>query len=193
MTTAYPLTWPENWPRTIRRTISRFQVTFGQAHRDLIRELKSLGATNVVISSNMELRNDGLPYAAEANKKLADPGVAVYFLLKKRAMVMARDLYQTPAANLRCIGCAVHDLRMLEQHGGSFMMERAFSGFAALPNPSAAKPWWEVLGVSKNANPPDIIHAHRKLAQKYHPDNGGDGKIMIEINVAKDAAMSAFG
>jgi hypothetical protein len=63
-----------------------------------------------VISSNLELRNDGLPYAGSADRKISDPGVALYFLFKERPMVMARDLYLTPAENLRCIGCAVHDL-----------------------------------------------------------------------------------
>jgi len=51
------------------------------------------------------------------------------------------------------------------------MMERAFSGFVALPEPTTNK-WWEVLGISKNASGNEKKAARNKLAKIYHPDNG---------------------
>ena len=41
---------------------------------------------------------------------------------------------------------------------------------------AAAKTFYDVLGVSKNASDKEIKSAFRKLAQKYHPDAGGDEK-----------------
>ena len=61
--TAYPLQWPAGWPRTRMPKLSKFgNYTFEQARRELMRELNLLGARNVVISSNLRLRNDGFPY-----------------------------------------------------------------------------------------------------------------------------------
>jgi len=52
----------------------------------------------------------------------------------------------------------------------------------------AAKDYYEVLGVNRNANDKDIKQAYRKLARKYHPDvNPGDTSAEAkfkEINAA---------
>ena len=53
---------------------SQFQVSFAKARDELLVELKRLNATNIVISSNVETRQDGLPYAR--SKEPDDPGVA---------------------------------------------------------------------------------------------------------------------
>ena len=46
MTEAYPLHWPAGWPRTAHREASRFEP----------RELDRLGATGMVLSTNVPLR-----------------------------------------------------------------------------------------------------------------------------------------
>lgn len=95
MSSAYPLAWPQGWPKTEwqkRKASSPFNTTFDRARRDLVNELRLLGATNVVISTNLPLRQDGYPYADAARRKIDDPGVAVYFMLRKRPMTMARKM-----------------------------------------------------------------------------------------------------
>src|SRR5579863_8520174 len=99
MTDAFPLSWPSGWPRTDPyKRESRFQgrdrftnraigLTMGRARDQLIEELKLLGAKEIIVSTNAALRLDGLPYAEQ--RKISDPGVAVYFQLKKRPLVMA--------------------------------------------------------------------------------------------------------
>jgi DnaJ-class molecular chaperone len=43
---------------------------------------------------------------------------------------------------------------------------------------------YEILGVPKDATPADIRKAFRAQAAKHHPDKGGDGEDMSELNVA---------
>jgi molecular chaperone DnaJ len=47
-----------------------------------------------------------------------------------------------------------------------------------------AKNYYETLGVEKNASKDDIKKAFRKLAQKHHPDKGGDEAKFKEITEA---------
>jgi hypothetical protein len=50
-------------------------------------------------------------------------------------MTMACDRFDNAAANMRSLGLAIEAMRQLERHGGGAMMEKAFSGFVALPPP----------------------------------------------------------
>jgi hypothetical protein len=107
MTEAYPLWWPDGWPRTApgaRENDHRFhgksyRLNMGRARDQLLAELRLLGAKGLVVSTNVELRLDGLPYSE--TRHIADPGVAVYFTLDGEQLVMARDQFVTVAGNLR--------------------------------------------------------------------------------------------
>ena len=63
MTEAYPLQWPAGRTRARYQERSRFKTTIGQATRDLMHEIRLMGAVNPVLSTNMRLRQDGLPYS----------------------------------------------------------------------------------------------------------------------------------
>lgn len=186
---AFPLQWPEGWPRTPswkRESDNRFGgkvygLTMGRARDQLIAELQRMGAGSVVISTNVELRLDGLPYSKQ--KLLDEPGVAVYFMFKKRPMVMAVDRYTSVAGNMRSLTLAIEAMRQLERHGGGTMMERAFTGFAAIAPPDWKKPWREVFGVTPDWRG-DITALYREKAKNRHPDAGGSDQLMAELNVA---------
>lgn len=191
MTEAYPLSWPEGWPRTPmhKRGSSRFGKNLGfNQIRELQDELRRLGARSVVISSNVPIRNDGLPYASESKRRYDDPGVAVYFTLKDKQLSMARDSYYTPWENIRSLVLAIDAIRSIERHGGSTMMDRAFSGFTALPKPSGAD-WWQVLQLPTHATRREIIEKFKELARTRHPDHGGSDDQMAELNRARDQAL----
>lgn len=50
--------------------------------------------------------------------------------------------------------------------------------------PSSAPDYYKILGISKDASESEIKKAFRKLAQKHHPDAGGDEEKFKEINEA---------
>lgn len=191
---AYPLHWPEGWPRTEpgkRQQTSQFQVQVSKAIDDLYDELEKLGAKSIVLSSNLTLNTYHRPYTKQSG--ISDPGIAVYFTLKDRPMVMARDAFADWRDNIRSLGLAVEAFRALNRHGGAHMMERAFSGFTALAAPGAKRAWREVLGFSE---PYGVITreriegAYRLMAQRCHPDKpGGSNEAMAELNAARDEAL----
>lgn len=101
MVEAYPLYWPEGWKRTpsFSRAQSRFKTGFAVSRDFLIAEIKRLGGTQVILSTNVRLRGDGLPYASEREPE--DSGAAIYFTYKKNPMCFACDRYESQRAGNR--------------------------------------------------------------------------------------------
>jgi hypothetical protein len=87
--TAFPLCWPLGWKKTVYKKNSPYKANFTKARNELVKQLRLMGATNTVLSTNIPLRNDGLPYASYA--AIQDSGVAIYFTYKKKQMVFACD------------------------------------------------------------------------------------------------------
>ncbi|KVD37855.1 hypothetical protein WJ41_22830 [Burkholderia ubonensis] len=60
-------------------------------------------------------------------------GVAVYWETRAGARrVMAIDQYTRVADNLAAVAATLDAMRAIERHGGARILERAFTGFAAL-------------------------------------------------------------
>lgn len=198
MTFQNPLQWPTGWKRGQSRppaSAGRFKTTFDRSKQRFYRALEKLKATNLVVSSHMPLRLDGSPRADQARRSIPDNGVAIYFTLKGKQMAMARDAYETPFDNFHSLTMALEYLQGLERHGGAAMMERAFDGFAALPEPGNAshgRPWWKVLEFSADpSGHHDKVYCliqseavYRQKAKVAHADNGGSHEQMIELNAA---------
>ena len=187
MIEAYPLSWPDGWPRRSRwqRSASKYEVSLGRARDELLSELRTGRARNVVISTNIPTRRDGLPLANW--REPDDPGVAVYWDDKHdKPRVIACDVWRTVRENLRAVGLAYASLRQLERTGASELLERAFAGFARLP---AAADCWDVLGVPRGTQAERINERYRELARQHHPDRGGDSETMARINAAYREAI----
>ena len=186
MADAYPLSWPPHRPRTGHRQQSKFKVqSFARVRDELMNQLKLLGAKGIVLSTNLRLRQDGLPLASQANPE--DPAVAVYFTYKTRQVCFACDRWRRIEDNMQAVRHTIDALRGIARWGTGDMVDAAFSGFKALPNESivTAPPWHMVLGVPENASAEAISDAFRLLAMKFHPDrNPEGGERMRQVNAA---------
>ena len=190
---AYPLTWPQGWPR--KKSHQRSRAKFSTSGRVLsvmdgiqrvLLELERLGVErdDLVISTDIPTRLDGLP---RSDRTVPDPGVAVYWRKGKDTRCMAIDRYDRVADNLAAIAATLEAMRAIERHGGAEILDRAFTGFVALPAPEQ---WWQVLGVAENATGEEIDAAWRRLAAQHHPDRGGDSAQMARINTARDQGLA---
>ena len=201
---AYPLHWPAAWPRVPEsdRREARFSYGRGQqgwsrtrgaslfvAVNNLLEELDRLGAANVVISTNIPVRRDGLPYSNR--REPDDSGVAVYFNLAQENKCFPCDRWDRVADNIHAIGLSVGALRGLDRWGASHMVDAAFKGFRALP---AGPQWWETLGLSSDsAGAEEIKRAFRQKAKIVHPDQGGNSEEMIRLKEAYDTGLELRG
>lgn len=198
--TRHPLAWPVGWVRTRpgARQRARFndrghEVSIAVALDRLFPELERLGAVDVVVSSNVPVRVDGLPYSNM--REPDDPGVAVYFRPGGGApTVLACDRWDRAADNVTAIALHVGAMRGMDRWGVGTRAQ-AFAGYAALP---AVRAWWEVLEFKIAPAGPDALERVRsrvrELAGRYHPDRpGGDAARMAEVNEAAAAAAKELG
>ena len=189
----YPLQWPMSRKRTpahIKKG-DPFNMPSGKILSDLARELKLMGSgSDYVISSNLAVRRDGLPYAGQAMPE--DSGVALYFKRKGQEICITCDQYKNLYANLRAIGKTIEAIRGIERWGTEEMMDAAFTGFAALPAAIITEPpkdrvkreWWQVLGVAATADAPTVKQAYRRAQSLTHPDAGGSDQDFQEVQAA---------
>jgi len=196
---AFPLHWPVGWPRTKKSKPSRYQVTFDRARRELENELRLMGATGLVLSSDVPIRKDGAPHAGAANRYYEDPGVAIYFKWNKEPWVVACDTWDKVRDNVRAIGLTIAALRSIERSGATELLKRAFTGFKALPavggtDLGEGRTWWGILGCRQHDDAETVKDAYRESAKEAHPDRGGLHEDMIKINLAWDIYLkSAIG
>lgn len=181
---AYPLCWPDNFPRTARREPGQFKTSLAGALKNVEMSLARFGkdsgkpVTNIVLSSNCTL----------GRARPEDPGVAVWFVWEGRQVCIPVDRYTTPEANLQAIHHVLEARRTELRHGTLAIVRATMTGFIALAAPGTA-PWWQVLGVTKDAAIAEIDSAYRRLAKERHPDRGGSDTMMAELNRAHADAM----
>jgi hypothetical protein len=192
---AHPLSWPVGKPRTPRHKIekSRFDP-YGRAAEvtNVREELQRLGARNIIVSTNVRLRRDGLPYSAD--RAPDDQGVAVYFDYAGGQKCFACDRWKTIEENLRAIFKSIEAIRGLERWGSKSFVDAAFTGFSALPAPGqhSKRHWRQVLGVGPTEPvSTTVVNAYyRDAARRAHPDMGGSTAAMAEVNAARAEALA---
>ena len=192
---AYPLSWPAGWKRHKRRDRARFGNTSSCAQaREVLHELSLLGVreSDVVISTNVQVRLDGLPRANQRQPE--DPGAAVYFKLNGEDRVLACDRWDRVEHNLRAIEKHIDALRGQARWGvGS--VNQAFAGYKALPEAASGKSWWQILGLEEQPTTRDEVEAaRRQRAKRVHPDvAGGSAEAFRELQVAYETGLSSVG
>lgn len=96
MKEAFPLSWPDGWVRTRpgnRRANNTWKKPFGVYRDHLIDEIERLGATSLVVSTNVPLTLRGLP---REGYNPPDPGVAVYFTREPKQDFTWQDVLELP-------------------------------------------------------------------------------------------------
>ena len=182
---AFPLAWPLGWERIKNRQKSRFNIKFGKARNILLNELNLLGAKNVIISSNIPLRNDGLPYALTSQP--IDCGIVAYFYLNGNHQCIPCDKWNRTQDNLWAICKTVNALRGLDRWGAKEMVNAAFRGFKALPE--ARSNWKKILKLGSTPTEEEIKNSYKKLCKIYHPDMGGSAEKFVELSNAYKEAL----
>lgn len=202
---AFPLSWPVGRPRAKTRVKGAFStlgrsdrpetgrakakpLTLFEARSRLARELDALRARFPVLSSNVELRIDGQPRSGLSEPR--DPGVAVYFQLHDKPIVMACDRYTEVAQNIAAIAGHIEATRRIERYGVASAAQM-FEGFLALPAPMVVDDWRGPLG-----NPATLAEAetaYRERIRAVHPDVGGSEAQAAVLNVAIRMARKELG
>lgn len=189
----YPLEWPLGWRRARSRRNGSFRhdrhpINVEYATRRLDNELDRLGAKNAVMSTNVSLNLRGIP---RGDERPSDPGVAVYFMFKGNATVLACDSFYTVADNIAGIAGHVEALRRIERYGVG-TIEQALGGYKALPADTAAD-WRAVFGFPKGSRPTldQLDTVFKSLAKLKHPDIAGGSEMeMAHLNRARDYALT---
>ena len=196
MKEGYPLQWPESWQRTLnnRRQYARFDTTFAKARDSVLNEIRLLGGRYAIISSNVPLKQDGLPYASY--REPDDCGVAVYFELYGEEQCIPCDKWRKVVDNIQAVNKTIGALRGLERWGAKEMVTAAFQGFKALPPPDGTETmgeiklsWYKILDCSEFADKDEIKRAYKKKLMIVHPDQGGTQREFQIVQQAYNEVM----
>lgn len=207
---AYPLHWPPGRKRCKSRQRAKFHrvvekryansegtysekqgLTIGDSRDRLYRELQNLGARKVIISSNLELKNDGTPRASQ--REPDDPGIAVYFQFNNTPHCLSCDSWTRAADNLAAIAKHVEAMRG-QLRWGVADIASMFAGFKALPGaivtpaPMSIDEAYRFIKLHSGAVNviADFENAYRAAAKKLHPD-ANSGNQLPEWSILQEA------
>lgn len=167
----------------------RFSAQPTTIQKELTTLIRKLGATSLKVSQDM--------FTGQAE---------IIFDRAGQRYAFRCDCYGNPMDNLRAAQLTVTYLwRALEEYGVTGEAEqldqafaRFFLGFAAPPDdtalllPDGQAQWWEILGVSSDAEKPAVVNAYRALAKIHHPDTGGSVEDFRRLRAAYEQALRLF-
>jgi hypothetical protein len=224
---AYPLAWAPGWKRTppYERSRGKFgvraqqfdaqtgrhylgsllDITIADGVDRVLLELQRLGVdgdANVIVSTNVPTRRDGLP---KSGREPDDPGAAVYWTLDGERQCLCMDQYERLADNLAAVAATISAMRSIERHGGAQILKRAFQGFKALPETSGTTMGVEAarhtlfkfsrLGAIGNTSDVEAQKVYARHARHHtHPDrNGGSAGDFQLVQKAAETLSTHFG
>ena len=167
-------------------------LTIAQACQRVRDEIRAMTADDdFVLNSDLEVRLDGMPRSGQ--REPDDPGVVIYWRDSKiegwPQRCMAIDRYDRVADNIAAIAATLQAMRAIERHGGAEILNRAFTGFAALED--QREPWWEVLQVRPDASREVIDANYKRRRSETHPDRpGGNAEEFQRVQRAYEQATA---
>lgn len=159
-------------------------IGLGTAIDRLQYQLDALGATDVLLSTNVQLKLDGRPRASLPEPP--DVGAAVYFRLKGRDRCFACDAWTRVADNITAIANHVDALRRIGRYGIGDI-DQAFAGYVGLP--AKGSTWRTTLGFRPDqvVTVEEIDAAFRERARAAHPDaERGSHDAMASLTMARE-------
>lgn len=115
------------------------------------------------------------------------------FVLRGSEVLVRCEYWDDYNVNFKCVYLAIDSMRLNEARGIADTMREAY---AALPAPAKHRDPWEVLGVRSDAPWEDVEDMYKIKARRFHPDtgkDGGDAKVMGDLNIAFDAIKAERG
>lgn len=186
------------------RRHSPFKAAWRRVLDDLEREMRHLGAKDIIIEAETTLdwiRNDGWPYSSA---KFSGPSIAISFTSKHGPMRFECGTYWDWQDNVRAVGLTLESLRTVDRYGAAKTAEQ-YRGFSALPASIQGQEWLTVEdamrfllkvadGTSVNISiddPKDLRQVYHAAAKCAHPDAGGSEQLMDKVNRARDFVEAA--
>lgn len=195
-----PFEKPPTPPKGGRRH-SPFKASWTRVLDDLEREMRHLGAKDIIIEAETTLdwiRNDGWPYSSA---KFSGPSIAISFTSKHGPMRFECGTYWDWQDNIRAVGLTLESLRAVDRYGATKTAEQ-YRGFSALPASIQGAEWLSVEDAMRflckvgdgellSVLPKDLRQVYHFAAKKAHPDAGGSEQLMDKVNRARDFVEAA--
>jgi len=168
---------------------SRFSASSKRTGSDFYHLMQDLDATSLHI-----------------DQEISTSAAEVHFDRQGMRYIFRCEKWKSTNDNLRAI---YHTIRFLykalteygvvksEEQSFDEIFQSVFAGFLITPDavllglPSGDKPWYEFLGVAREASESAIRNAYRALAKTLHPDAGGDEPTFHRLTQAYNAGLAA--
>jgi hypothetical protein len=191
--------WPGEKKMSWKRRKSPFEVKYAKLFDDLERELRHLGAKDIIIQAYFrreQIRNDGWPRSSE---RPSEPGIVLSFINRQsQEIAFPCDTYTAWESNLRAISLTLTALRSIDRYGVTQHNEQ-YKGWAKLPQAPVKMTVKDALAFIQlqtgieATSPERLKDAYRAAARKLHPDvSGTDGQFIL-LGKAKEAIEEAYG
>lgn len=175
---------------------------------DLDRELRHLGAREVVIQADCEERHIRMDGRLRSDARLNGPGIILSFESKHGPLSYPCDTYVEWTDNLRAISLALEALRAVDRYGVTRRAEQ-YRGWKQLPDAIQGEAFASVEEAARfllntasggelyqgagdvvrsvAVGGPVLERLWRECAKRVHPDRaGGSTALMSKVNAAKD-------
>lgn len=182
----------DKWPGVLRvgnRPWSRFSASLADTLELLARELRFLGAKQIVLQAafrERDIRLDGLP---RATARPDHPGLILAFESKFGPLQYATDEYRDWEDNLRAIALSLEALRKVDRYGVSKRGEQ-YRGWRALTTGTDPA---DQIATQEQAE--DFLAEWdgdwRRAAAETHPDRGGDPDRFRQVMKARELLVGA--
>lgn len=200
--------WPGKRTPSYQRKRAPFKGSWSRTLDELDRELRHLGAKNVVFRLDVDERHLRLDGQLRADARPKDSGVLLEFIAGARTgsprLVFRCDRFSYWQDNLLAIALGLEALRKVDRYGITDASDQ-YAGFKALPSGTAPTLTTEAAaGIIAAASGDDPVAVLRDIATaktavrsarfKTHPDrNGGERDAYDRVDAAARVLSSAYG